>query len=120
MKSNGESKATTLPASIGLLVYITSVTQTMVVDEQDVFDLEVHRSMWRAYFAPVLATDREPPCLFAVTSQAMREHARPKTGEMVAAARFCLLHIKVNVAGTTADEIITPCHSLGLSLLRIR
>lgn len=58
--------------------------------------------------APVLATDRLPPCFFAVTSQAIREHTRPKMGERVAAARFCLLHIRVRVAGTTADEMMTP------------
>jgi len=29
-------------------------------------------------------------------------------GERAAAARFCLLHIKVRVAGTTADDMMTP------------
>lgn len=60
------------------------------------------------YFAPVLSTDRSPPCFLAVTSHAINEQIRPKMGERAAAARFCLLHIKVKQAGITADEMITP------------
>ena len=43
------------------------------------------------YLLPVLATERFPYCFFAVTSQAIKEHARPSTGDKAAAARFCLL-----------------------------
>ena len=64
------------------------------------------------YFAPVLATDRSPPCFFAVTSQAINEQTRPRIGESAAAARFCLLHIKVSVAGTTAEDMITPYNEI--------
>ena len=38
----------------------------------------------------------------------MREHARPRKGVNVAAIMFCLLHIKVSVAGKTAEEMMTP------------
>ena len=61
------------------------------------------------YFAPVLSTDNDPPCFLAVTSHAIREHMRPRMGERAAAARFCLLHIRVKLAGSTAEEMMTPC-----------
>ena len=63
----------------------------------------------RTHFAPVLATDRLPPSFLAVTSHAINEHASPSIGERAAAAKFCLLHINVNVAGSTAEEMMTPC-----------
>lgn len=57
---------------------------------------------------PVLAMERLPDCFLAVTSHAMRELARPRIGDRVAAIMFCLFHISVRVAGRTAEEIITP------------
>lgn len=60
------------------------------------------------YLLPVLLTERLPNCLFAVTSQAVRELARPRMGERVAAMVFCLLHIRVRVAGRTAELMMTP------------
>ena len=62
----------------------------------------------RRYLLPVLSTLRLPNCLFAVTSQAIRELARPRIGERVAAMVFCLDHISVRVAGRTAEEMMTP------------
>jgi len=44
----------------------------------------------------------------AVTSQAIKEQARPRGGLSIAAHLFCLLHMRVRVAGSTADEIMTP------------
>ena len=64
-----------------------------------------------AYLLPVLSTERFPYCFLAVTSQASKEHARPSIGDSAAAARFCLSHNKVNVAGSTAEDIMTPCKS---------
>ena len=61
------------------------------------------------YLLPVLATERLPYSFFAVTSHAIKEQASPRTGESAAAAKFCLFHISVNVAGSTAEEIMTPC-----------
>lgn len=58
--------------------------------------------------APVLAMEREPDCTFAVTSQPVREQARPRSGARVAAVRFCLRQSRVRAAGRTAEEIITP------------
>ena len=60
------------------------------------------------YLEPVESTDRVPYCFFAVTSQAVRATARPRTGEKEAAIQFCPDHISVNVAGKTAAEMITP------------
>lgn len=62
----------------------------------------------KTHLLPVLSTERLPCCLLAVTSQAMRELASPRIGERVAAIMFCLLHIKVRVAGRTAEEMMTP------------
>ena len=62
----------------------------------------------KTYLLPVLVTERLPYCFFAVTSQAIREQVRPRTGLRVAAIMFCLLHIRVSVAGRTAEEIMTP------------
>ena len=39
----------------------------------------------------------------------VREQARPNMGERDTAKRFCLFHINVSTAGSTADDIITPC-----------
>lgn len=66
------------------------------------------------YLLPVLATDKLPYSFFAVTSHAINEQASPRIGESAAATRFCLFHISVNVAGSTADEIMTPCHCVRL------
>ncbi len=66
------------------------------------------------YLLPVLATDRLPYCFFAVTSHAINEQASPKIGESAAAAKFCLFHISVSVAGSTAEEIMTPCSCVRL------
>jgi len=60
------------------------------------------------YLAPVLATERLPDSFLAVTSQAIRELARPRTGLRVAAIAFCFFHISVRVAGRTAEEMMTP------------
>ena len=62
----------------------------------------------RGYFAPVLATERVPYCFLAVTSQAIRAQARPSMGVRAAAARFCFFHIRVRVAGRTAEPMMTP------------
>lgn len=77
MKISGERRATTLPASMGLL-------------------------------APVLSTVRSPPSFFAVTSQAMREQTNPRGGLKVAACQLRPDHMRVRVAGITAEEMITP------------
>lgn len=37
------------------------------------------------------------------------EQARPKIGERHAATACCLFQNSVRVAGSTADDIITPC-----------
>ncbi len=60
------------------------------------------------YLLPVLSTERLPYCFLAVTSHAVRELTSPRMGEKVAAMVFCLLHIKVRVAGMTAELMITP------------
>lgn len=44
----------------------------------------------------------------------IREQARPKIGERDAATTFCLLHNSVRVAGSTADDMITPCLAVRL------
>lgn len=60
------------------------------------------------YLAPVLATEMLPDSFLAVTSQAIRELARPRTGLRAAAMAFCFFHIRVRVAGRTAEEMMTP------------
>ena len=60
------------------------------------------------YLLPVLATERLPYSFLAVTSQVVREQIRPRTGVSVAAIIFCFFHIRVRVAGSTAELIITP------------
>ena len=92
----GARRATTFPASIGLL-WAVSLSRHMSL-----------RAKTDAYFAPVLFTERSPPSFLAVTSHAMSEHMRPSIGDNAAAARFCCFHIRDNVAGRTAEEIITP------------
>ena len=78
MKIMGESSATTLPANMGL-------------------------------FAPDVATEMTPSLsLEVVTSHAVILHARPRIGERVAAMRFWPFHIRVRVAGKTAEEMMTP------------
>ena len=67
---------------------------------------------FETYLAPVLATERLPDSFWAVTSHAMSELARPRTGLSVAAMAFCFFHIKVRVAGRTAEEMMTPTVSL--------
>ena len=57
---------------------------------------------------PVHATSMEPQVLLAVTSQAMRATQRPRGGVSVAAHLLCPAHIKVRVAGMTAEEMMTP------------
>lgn len=57
---------------------------------------------------PVQVTSSFPHVLEAVTSQAMRAHAKPRGGVRVAAHLFWPFHIIVRVAGMTAEEIITP------------
>ena len=69
---------------------------------------------WNTYLLPVLATDRLPYSFLAVTSHAINEQASPRIGESAAAAKFCLFHISVNVAGNTAEEIMTPCNCIRL------
>jgi hypothetical protein len=58
--------------------------------------------------APKLSTLNEPPSLEAVTIQVIKEQTRPSGGLSIAAHLFCLVHMSVKVAGSTADEIITP------------
>jgi len=65
-------------------------------------------SSGKAYFALVLSTVRTPLSFLAVTSQAVKEQAKPRIGVKVAAAQLCLLHISVKLAGSTAEEIMTP------------
>jgi len=57
---------------------------------------------------PVLATLSVPPSFLAVTSQAIRELAKPRIGLRVAAIVFCLLHRRVRATGSTAEEMMTP------------
>jgi len=57
---------------------------------------------------PVQSTSSLPQVFLAVTSQAIRAHARPKGGVSVAAHALWPAHIMVRVAGMTADEIMTP------------
>lgn len=74
----GDSRATTLPANIGLL-------------------------------APEVSTVMTPSLSLAVvTSQVVMLQHNPRTGERVAAHLFWPFHIRVRVAGRTADEIMTP------------
>lgn len=77
MKISGESKATTLPANMGLL-------------------------------APVHVTESSPHSFLAVTSHAMSEQTKPRGGLKVAACQLKPDHMSVKVAGTTAEEIMTP------------
>jgi len=57
---------------------------------------------------PVQSTSSFPQVFLAVTSQVMTAQARPRGGVRVAAHLFWPAHIRVRVAGMTADEIITP------------
>jgi hypothetical protein len=59
-------------------------------------------------FAPVEEIERLPLSLLVVTSQAIREHVRPKIGVAVAATAFCHFHMTVRVAGMTAEDTMTP------------
>jgi hypothetical protein len=78
MKITGDSNATTLPANMGLL-------------------------------APLVATVITPSFSFdVVTSHAMILQQRPKIGDRVAAHLFWPFHISVRVAGSTAEEMMTP------------
>jgi hypothetical protein len=61
-----------------------------------------------SYFAPVLSTLRLPNCFFAVTSQAIKLVARPRTGDNAAAIMFWWLQSRVKEAGSTAEDTITP------------
>jgi hypothetical protein len=58
--------------------------------------------------AYVEATERLPLSLFAVTNHAVREQNSPKIGVAVAATTFCRFHMRVRVAGMTAEDTITP------------
>jgi hypothetical protein len=56
----------------------------------------------------VVVTVSTPYSFFAVTSQAMRDMARPRTGEAAAATRFWPFQTSVMAPGNTADEMMTP------------
>jgi hypothetical protein len=87
MKIMGESSATTLPANIGLL-------------------------------APDVATLITPSLsLEVVTNQAVRLQMRPRMGLRVAAQKFWPFHIRVNVAGRTAEEMMTPMKTYSQPML---
>lgn len=59
--------------------------------------------------APEVATVMTPSfSLEVVTSQAVILQHNPRTGERVAAHLFWPFHMRVRVAGRTADEIMTP------------
>ncbi len=58
--------------------------------------------------APVLLTERSPPSFFAVTSHAISEQTNPRGGLKVAACQLNPDHMRVKVAGITADEMMTP------------
>lgn len=89
MKIMGESNATTFPANIGLL-------------------------------APDVATLMTPSLSFeVVTSHAVRLQARPRIGLSVAAQKFWPFHIRVNVAGRTAEEMMTPMKTYNQPMLQI-
>jgi hypothetical protein len=78
MKIIGDSSATTFPANMGL-------------------------------FAPEVSTVMTPSLsLEVVTNHAVILQARPRIGDNVAAIRFWPFHIRVRVAGRTAEEIMTP------------
>jgi hypothetical protein len=87
MKIIGESSATTLPANMGLLAPDVSTLMT-----------------------PLLSFE-------VVTNQAVRLHASPRIGLSVAAQKFWPFHIKVSVAGKTADEIMTPMKTYNQPML---
>ena len=56
----------------------------------------------------MLSTLRLPNCFFAVTSQAIKLVARPRTGDKLAAIIFWRFQSNVKEAGSTADDTITP------------
>jgi hypothetical protein len=88
MKIIGESSATTFPANMGLL-------------------------------APEVATVMTPSLsLEVVTSQAVRLHASPRIGLSVAAQKFWPFHMRVRVAGRTAEEMMTPMKTYSQPMLR--
>ncbi len=60
------------------------------------------------YLDPVQSTSNPPQVRLAVTSQAMRATASPRGGDKAAAIQFWSFHIKVKVAGSTADEMMQP------------
>jgi hypothetical protein len=57
---------------------------------------------------PVHTTSREWQVLEAVTSQAIKATTRPRGGVRVAAHLLWPAHMRVRVAGITAEEIMTP------------
>ena len=57
---------------------------------------------------PVQSTSNVPQVCLAVTSQATRATASPSGGDRAAATQFWSFHIKVKVAGSTADEMMQP------------
>jgi hypothetical protein len=58
--------------------------------------------------APVDATERLPLSFLATTSQVISEQKSPKIGVAVAATAFWRFHIKVRVAGMTAEDTRMP------------
>jgi len=89
MKMAGDSSATTFPANIGLL-------------------------------APDVSTEMTPSLSFeVVTSHAVKLQQRPRMGLKVAAQKFWPFHIKVNVAGSTAELMITPMKTYSQPILII-
>ena len=60
------------------------------------------------YLEPVHSTFRLLQVDLAVTNQAMRATISPSTGDRAAATQFWSFHIKVRVAGSTADEMMQP------------
>jgi hypothetical protein len=89
INNTGESSATTLPASMGLL-------------------------------APDVSTVMTPSLSFEVAmSQAGILQQSPRTGERVAAHLFWPFHIKVRVAGRTAEEMMTPMKTYSHPILYV-
>lgn len=65
--------------------------------------------MWGwTHFAPVVVTVNMPYCFLVVTSQAIRETARPRGGEAAAAIQFWCFQMRDMAPGKTAEEMITP------------
>lgn len=72
------------------------------------YQSQVRTQIGTTYLDPVQSTFNAPQVCLAVTSQATRATASPSGGDRAAATQFWSFHIKVKVAGSTADEMMQP------------